>query len=469
MIKIKSIKFFNHKIFGNQKFDFTKDGVNPVKNIIIAGENGSGKTKLLEELYNISNAKFYVYNNTYSNKTHEIIIDISTENYYNFNDENQKVNNAILTITKDDKGIPFNKIDFVNNGNPINKVKIQNSTESVGIFTMNGLYSNVDINYSPRSAVKGPTDETIDNDSNKIPNDMAYEIIQLLVNISIQDSCDVDSWVGQHRDCAVPEDVYHQRLKRFTNAFKIIFDDSIEYKEIRNNSIPIFKKGDNEIEISSLSSGEKQIIFRGTYLLQNKNSLKGVPVFIDEPEISMHPRWEEKIFNYYKNIFSENSVQTSQIFIATHSEHILSNVLKEDDCLVIKIKNNSYEKFYKGGHGIILPSLTIAEIKYAIFDLYTEDFHSLLYGYIQENYVEDCNGNILSNPTVKKTDEWLKTKNVTLKHYRKRLNSTEIREYDTLQTYIRNCIDHPDSNIKYSDSELVTSIDELITIIKNQN
>ena len=55
MIKIKSITFFNHVIFGDQTFDFTIDGNTAVDNIIIAGENGIGKTKFLEELYNISN------------------------------------------------------------------------------------------------------------------------------------------------------------------------------------------------------------------------------------------------------------------------------------------------------------------------------------------------------------------------------------------------------------------------------
>ena len=142
-------------------------------------------------------------------------------------------------------------------------------------------------------------------------------------------------------------------------------------------------KNNQEIEISSLSSGEKQVIFRGVYLLRNKNSLKGVPAFIDEPELSMHPKWEEKIFEYYKNVFTDEKGQTSQMFIATHSEHILSNALNNDDALVIKIQNGFNQRFFKDGPGIVLPTITLAEIKYSIFDLYTADFHTLLYGYIQ--------------------------------------------------------------------------------------
>ena len=467
MIRIKSIEFFNHKIFGNKKFDFTING-NSVNNVIIAGENGVGKTKLLEELNNISTKVFNSYNLNYPTKLQEVVIDLSDEKYCNFNNEMQLIDEAVLTTFKNGSGFSY-IIKFKSNGTYIENVKHKEINDKVERFNLNFLYSPVDINYKPRTAIKGITNKTIDNSSNSIPDDLASEIIQLFVDIASQDSNDLDSWIGKNRDKVVPENIYHTRLKRFTNAFELMFNGTIKYKGIKNNTIPIFEKDNKEIEISSLSSGEKQIIFRGVYLLRNKNSLKGIPVLIDEPELSMHPKWEEKIFDYYKNIFSINSTQTSQIFIATHSEHILDKALKESDCLVIKIKENSFDKFYKDGPGIILPTITLAEIKYAIFDLYTTDYHSLLYGFIQENYVKDINGNIINNPNVKQTDDWLKTKNVTLKHYRKQLSQNDVKEYDTLPTYIRNCIDHPDSSIIYSESELKLSINNLISVIQNPN
>lgn len=461
MIKIKSIKFYNHKIFGNQVFDFTIDGTTPVNNIIFAGENGSGKTKILEELNFISGLNFYVNYPIYSNKTHEIRLDISTEGYCDFNNEELLVDEALLTCSINDLNSNSYSIQFFSNGIKIEIVKKKGTADKLVQFKINGLYSNVDINYKPRNNIYGITNKTLDNDTNSIPEDMASEIIQLLIDIAIQDSCDVDSWIGQHRGEIVPENIYHTRLKRFTQAFEKIFGDTLKYKEIKNNSIPIFEKNNNEIEIQSLSSGEKQVIFRGVYLLRNKNSLKGVPVFIDEPEISMHPKWEEMIFEYYKNIFSEENIQTSQIFIATHSEHILSNVLNYNDSLVIKIKNNTLNKFYKNGTGVILPTMTLAEIKYSIFDLYTTDFHTLLYGYIQQNFVSNSVGTLINNPNIFQTDEWLKSQNAPLKNYV--YNNTT---YKTLPTYIRNCIDHPDNVYSYTKEELIQSIENMIDIVK---
>lgn len=461
MIMIKSIKFYDHKIFGNQVFDFTINGTTPVNNIIFAGENGSGKTKILEELNFISNLNFYINDPIYSSKTHEIRLDISNDGYCDFENELMLVDEALLTCSISSSNSNSCNVQFFRKGIKIKSIKKKGTADRIINFKIKGLYSNVDINYKPRNNIRGITDKTLDNDTNSTPEDMASEIIQLLIDIAIQDSCDVDSWIGQHRGESVPENIYHTRLKRFTQAFEKIFGDTLKYKEIKNNSIPIFEKNNNEIEIQSLSSGEKQVIFRGVYLLRNKNSLKGVPVFIDEPEISMHPKWEEMIFEYYKNIFSEENVQTSQIFIATHSEHVLSNVLNYNDSLVIKIKDNTLNKFYKNGPGVILPTMTLAEIKYSIFDLYTTDFHTLLYGYIQHNFVSDSAGNLISNPNISKTDEWLKNHNVPLKKY---VHNKTI--YETLSTYIRNCIDHPDSTYSYTKEELEQSVNSMINIVK---
>lgn len=464
MIKIKSIKFYNHEFFGNQSFDFTIDGETPANSIIFAGENGSGKTKMLEELYNICNKTFYHSSMNYSHKYCEMVVDLSSENYCSFENENLKIDEVILTVFTGSPNGLNNQFTFFSGGNKIDNIKKIGTTNSLSSFRINGLYSNVDINYKPRSNIQGITTKTLDNDENKIPSDMALEVIQLLVDIAIEDSCELDDWVSSHKNEVPPEEVFHPRLKRFTNAFEKMFGDTIKYKEIRKNSIPIFEKNNQEIEISSLSSGEKQVIFRGVYLLRNKNSLKGVPAFIDEPELSMHPKWEEKIFEYYKNVFSDEKGQTSQMFIATHSEHILSNALNNDDALVIKIQNGFNQRFFKDGPGIVLPTITLAEIKYSIFDLYTADFHTLLYGYIQQHLVFSDDGKVIESPTILQTDKWLCKQNVSMKEYK--INGKYTRHYDTLSTYIRNCIDHPDSEHEYTVGELSESINEMIRIIK---
>jgi len=55
------------------------------------------------------------------------------------------------------------------------------------------------------------------------------------------------------------------------------------------------------MSISQLSSGEKQIVFRGSFLLKDKESSKGALILIDEPEISLHPNWQLKVLSFFKN------------------------------------------------------------------------------------------------------------------------------------------------------------------------
>jgi predicted ATP-binding protein involved in virulence len=53
-MKIKKIKFVNHPILKNKEFLFFNEETNEVYNtILIAGENGAGKTALLDFLNNI--------------------------------------------------------------------------------------------------------------------------------------------------------------------------------------------------------------------------------------------------------------------------------------------------------------------------------------------------------------------------------------------------------------------------------
>ena len=80
------------------------------------------------------------------------------------------------------------------------------------------------------------------------------------------------------------------------------------------------------------------------------------------------------------------------------------------------------------------------------------------YGYIQQHLVFSDDGKVIES------DKWLCKQNVSMKEYK--INGKYTRHYDTLSTYIRNCIDHPDSEHEYTVGELFESINEMIRIIK---
>lgn len=84
---------------------------------------------------------------------------------------------------------------------------------------------------------------------------------------------------------------------------------------------------DNNRDVCNLSSGEKQILIQFTYLAFLK---KGKPIFIiDEPELSLHPKWLESYLPSIEKIISNKT----QIFIATHSPVIVAS--KKENCIVL--------------------------------------------------------------------------------------------------------------------------------------
>ena len=122
-----------------------------------------------------------------------------------------------------------------------------------------------------------------------------------------------------------------------------IFEPRTLFEEIINNlfigkdlhfdtrNVPhVHLNSDDKVDISVLSSGEKQLfILLGEALLQEERLV----VFIsDEPELSLHVSWQSSLFG---NVRKLNS--SCQIISATHSPDIVgkfqNRVIKIEDCI----------------------------------------------------------------------------------------------------------------------------------------
>lgn len=215
-----------------------------------------------------------------------------------------------------------------------------------------------------------------------IKNDEARDVLEILNSIYYQDNEEITKWVFNNPNKVPNLKDFKVREKRFSNAFDRMFNGIIKYKGLNQYKTPVFVENETEIPIKNLSSGEKQIVFRSILLLKNLNLKENFLVLIDEPELSMHPKWEEKAFDFYCDLFKISGIQKSQIFIATHSAYILKSAIERDNCVVIKLSNENPKHFFKNSSNLILPTLTLGEIKYNIFDTCTVDFHIALFGYI---------------------------------------------------------------------------------------
>lgn len=127
----------------------------------------------------------------------------------------------------------------------------------------------------------------------------------MLIDLQANDSNELSEWVRDNPGLAPINDVIDNRINRFRKAFSYIFED-LDYKKIitvNEQKDVIFTLQNKEVSISSLSSGEKQIVFRGGFLLKDKQSTEGCTILIDEPEISLHPNWQKKYSVITENYF----------------------------------------------------------------------------------------------------------------------------------------------------------------------
>lgn len=346
-MKFRKITFKDHPILGSVSFDFTDAAGKTVDTIIIAGENGCGKSLLLSFLN--------TYNPSISAKDLGFVLRVEVE----FTEDDLKIINEDkiflnvfaphfsgnivtfihdTTYADDNSRVEFNTKD--------GKKAIRHAFQLVqnqAIFK--SVFSDVEINFTPGN-VRFTTSTNLDVDSSvseRSTGNVATEIKQLLVDINELDNEELAKWVDTHRTQAPTEEVLHKRIKRFTKAFDKMFPHKrfvgIDNKDNQKNVI--FEEFGKQMEISQLSSGEKQIVFRGGFLLRNLGTLNGATVLVDEPELSLHPQWQLKILNFLKGLFTdEKGKQTSQLIVATHSPFILHNDTRANDKVLVMKKND---------------------------------------------------------------------------------------------------------------------------------
>ena len=301
-MKIKKIEIKNNKILKDISIDFEKNG-KVIDTIVVAGSNGSGKTTFLESIWNYF-FDIALYKTDIMEK-----INITLENKFEDSIKNQIINELhFLSSYKENDRKKYQailssfetlpKLIYIPTEINFSEVK----TETTNFYREYSFFNIVDFNM-----IKD------------IPSYIVSRIIYML---------------GQNENLTMLD--ARKKVTEEINGIFNILELDVKLKGISKDgkNMPIFENSQGEeFDINELSSGEKQLFLRtlSIKMLEPEDSI----ILIDEPELSLHPKWQQQIIKVYQSIGKNN-----QIIVATHSPHILGSVPSENIIILSKNEEN---------------------------------------------------------------------------------------------------------------------------------
>ncbi len=217
--------------------------------------------------------------------------------------------------------------------------------------TMNKSYIKIK-NFSENS-IESISYQTLLNETKSIETEYQSSIIEYLPTNTHKNLDNIDQSLKAHLNKLVwdERESVEYAYKDISENIKKIFEDltnfDIDFHSLENGDTIKFSNKWNDIfSLDDLSTGQKTIFTKILYLYMN--NIKNKIVLIDEPEISLHPSWQNMIFKIYYNFAIRNNCQ---VIIATHSPNIIANTPHK----YIKI-------LYEEEHKIITKSLNHAPL-----------------------------------------------------------------------------------------------------------
>lgn len=455
---IRKIIWKEDQVLGNLSLDFVNDRTGDAySTIVFAGENGTGKSTILQQLSDFLNGGSLTPFDSieYSVDGQNYIASKFDDNGYS-NPPSSWYKRTNLS-TGEKKNLACDQ-----NNNPQSIENDKNDLRHYGCVLSK---ARSDFNAKP---IKSSSTSMLDNSKYQVDekNDFT-DLKQLIVDVDMMDAEEyMQKGIQNDGDANTWSSFYSSsRMYRFKEAINGFFEELAfnRVKTVDGEKRIVFKKHNKEISIDSLSTGEKQIVFRGIYLLRNLNQLDGATVFIDEPELSMHPKWQKKILKYYQDLFrNEDGSLRVQLFFASHSDFLLESALSDtENTLVIVLHDNKgIIESEEIRQPFLLPTITAAEINYAAFGIYSVDYHIALFGEIQSRYCSD--------KYIKTCDDYIVSTSQYDRSIHERISTNGSTTYSSLTTLIRNKIDHPaDSHYTYSEEDLKVSTELMREILIN--
>jgi predicted ATP-binding protein involved in virulence len=279
---------------------------------VIAGVNGCGKTSILDLLSDLPKA------------------------FLDF--RNRKNNNGMFILSTPNVEVVINDIERMSNN------------ESILFSTNKGKFQ---VRYSELPSINNTPGEMLeyfnlvyfdfDRFSRKNTKKQSYAIVS---NESIYK--DIEEVIANYLlflERTIHEENPELRSKKALERFNSIFNDIDFYTKLHVVSYgngkmkPEFINANGEkVNLSDLSDGEQRLYMSAMELMRYFH--QDYIILMDEPEISLHPAWQQKIMRIYSRIGKNN-----QFIVATHSPQIIANTLYKN-LIILRKEEGKIIPFY---------------------------------------------------------------------------------------------------------------------------
>lgn len=295
---IKTIKI--SQLFGDKDIEWNLQKTN-----VLVGKNGMGKSTVLQLVVNtISQEEMHDKSKLCSEVTIELdsnnILKLrkSQENISNLLDlvDEQEMKRLIIKEVRENNHIKSELKDVMINSIKKNKFRF-NITDSIE-YTATKNETKVNFEFVSTMALNANSFQNIEMGNGKTENILDWQIQNELDRLSKINNLDLNN--------------------KFITSLNHMFSESNKSVSLNNKFELEFKFNNEILNFPQLSSGERQVIY---ILLKVAIATKdNALILMDEPEISLHLSWQEKLLAQIREINPN-----SQIIIVTHSPAIVMN------------------------------------------------------------------------------------------------------------------------------------------------
>ncbi len=362
-MKIRKLHLENIGVFEDETIEFQKCPEGKAEIYIFTGQNGSGKTTILQALATLFcqsivedlkdkklSGAFELGKNGFSKKLRKFL-----DAHVGFEVEHQtKVRKYEFMLNiLGNFGRIWSSFEIDKN-NPIdtslNKYSFFANIDQKTNPVQNWKQESFDFAAFAYSGYRRIKDERIET-GEEIEEHPLYQSLNFIKDENSKFT--VNQWIGQNlvnsalsktKNKLNDAEVFTENVRNLEKVInEIILDETQDYKikfEMQSATKLILIKNNEELDFDVLPDGLKSLISWIGDLLMRLDSLKwenDIPIFdreiilfLDEIEVHLHPAWQRKVLPVVQKLF-----KNAQIFVSTHSPFIVNSI---DDAWVYKLE-----------------------------------------------------------------------------------------------------------------------------------